>query len=202
MFYYLSGTLALVQDNLCVVDCAGVGYQLTVSALTASLLGGQVGSPVKIFTHLAVREDAAELFGFSDAQERACFHRLTSVSGVGPKAAMSILGIMTPDTLALALATEDTKAISRAPGVGSKTAARIVLELRDKISKDMVSVNPAMQKGAAGAVPSGHLAEAAEALVVLGYEKSRVLAALRDIDPRTEVGDIIRRGLQKLSAGR
>ena len=146
MYYYVNGVLAHRDGSVCVVDCGGVGYKLTVSATTSASLANKLGEKVKLFTHLAVREDGIELFGFGSNEERECFNQLTSVSGVGPKAAISILSTMTPDRLALAICTEDAKSISKAPGIGQKTAARIVLDLKDKISKDMMSVTPGSEK--------------------------------------------------------
>ena len=150
---------------------------------------------------MAVREDGIELFGFESNEERECFNKLITVSGVGPKAAMSILSVMTPDNLALAICTEDVKSISKAPGIGAKTAARIVLELKDKFSKDLgatVSARPGT-KITAAFIPSGNLSEATEALMVLGYDKNTVSNALSGIDPKTDVGEIIRLALKKLS---
>lgn len=202
MFYYLSGELALLDTNTCVIDCGGVGYKLVVSLITAESLAAKVGTKVKLFTHLAVREDDVELFGFGSSEERGAFNMLTSVSGVGPKAAMSILSIMTPDNLALAVATDDIKSISKAQNIGAKTAARIVLELKDKIAKDMPV---ASQKQSGGlSIHAVHtngrnISEAAEALMVLGYDKNSVLGALKDIDPLLEPGNIIKLALKKLS---
>lgn len=202
MFYYLNGKLVVLEAALAVIDCAGVGYQMTVSLVTSSLLSQKVGENVKLYTHLAVREDGAELFGFSSSEERKAFLQLISVSGIGPKAAMGILSIMTPDDLALAVCTEDVKSISRAPNVGAKTAARIVLELRDKVSKDMLTgtAGRASAKGMpTAAMPSGKLAEATEALLVLGYDKNSVLDALKGADPTSDVGELIKGALKRLS---
>lgn len=202
MFYYLNGKLVVLEAALAVIDCVGVGYQMTVSLVTSSLLSQKVGENVKLYTHLAVREDGAELFGFSSSEERKAFLQLISVSGIGPKAAMGILSIMTPDDLALAVCTEDVKSISRAPNVGAKTAARIVLELRDKVSKDMLT-GTAGRSSAKGmptaAMPSGKLAEATEALLVLGYDKNSVLDALKGADPTSDVGELIKGALKRLS---
>lgn len=192
----------MLDTNFCVVDCGGVGYQLTVSLITAESLSSKVGSEVKLFTTLAVREDGVELFGFGSVDEKNAYSMLTSVSGVGPKAAMAILSIMTPDKLALAVASEDIKSISKAQNIGKKTAARIVLELKDKIAQDFVS-SPSAQGGisidAPHAVGGGNLAEASEALMVLGYDKSTVLNALKSIDPTMDTGSIIRLALKKLA---
>lgn len=200
MFYYLNGKLAHCEAGACVIDCGGVGYRLTVSIITAELLREKLGTAVKLFTYLSVREDGIELFGFSSTEERSCFLQLISVSGIGPKAAMSILSIMTPDDLALAIANEDAKAISRAPGIGAKSAARVILELRDKISASMMTVSPKGSANAATAAPrGGNLAEAAEALGVLGYDRSSVQNALSGLEPTADVGELIRLALKKLS---
>ena len=136
MFYYLNGNLEYRDATTCVIDCGGVGYKLTVSLVTSDLLVNKMNQKVKLFTHLAVREDGIELFGFGTNEERTCFNQLIAVSGVGPKAAMSILSTLSPDRFSLAVCSEDVKAISKAPGIGTKTAQRIILELKDKISKD------------------------------------------------------------------
>ena len=139
MFYYLNGELALRDINMCVIDCGGVGYKLTISMITSESLASKLGQKVKLYTYLAVREDGVELFGFGSNEERHAFNLLTGVSGVGPKAAMNILSVMSPDRLAMAVCTEDIKGISKAPNIGAKTAARIVLELKDKIAKDFIT---------------------------------------------------------------
>ena len=202
MFYYLSGELALRDINTCVIDCNGVGYKLTVSQITSEALASKVGQKVKLFTYLAVREDGVELFGFGSNEERHAFNMLTGVSGVGPKAAMSILSVMTPDRLAMAVCTEDTKSISKAPNVGAKTAARIILELKDKVGKE-ISLPSSSQDSISAPVgnikQSGNLSEACEALMVLGYDKNTVLSAIRGIDTSLDVGQIIKLALKKLS---
>ena len=203
MFYYLNGELAYRDLNTCVIDCSGIGYKLTVSHITSQELGDSVGKKIKLFTHLAVREDGIELFGFGSDEERSCFNRLTSVSGVGPKVAMSILSVMTPTDLSIAICTENIKGIAKAPGIGSKTAARIVLELKDKISKDISIPDTSSLIGSAAAksLPknSKNLAEATEALAVLGYDKNTIVNVLKDIDTSLDVGEMIRLALKKLS---
>ncbi len=203
MFHYLNGELAFRDINTCVIDCGGVGYKLTVSLITSESLASRLGERVKLFTVLSVREDGVELFGFGSNEECTAFNLLTSVSGIGPKAAMNILSIMPPDRLAMAICTDDIKAISKAQNVGSKTAARIVLELKDKVAKDMI---PSSQKGAytAAAAPTaytvrGNLSEACEALMALGYDKNTVLSTVKGIEPTLEVGEIIKLALKKLS---
>ena len=203
MFYYLQGELAHRDINTCVIDCHGVGYKLTVSHLTSEALVSKLGKNVKLYTHLAVREDGVELFGFGSYEEKECFNRLTSVSGIGPKAAMSILSTMTPEKLAVAICTEDAKAIAKAPGLGAKSAARIILELKDKMSKEMLdtSIRDAGKTSSAqDFVPSSALSEAAEALAVLGYDKNTILSVLKGIDPSVgDAGQIIKLALKKLS---
>ena len=201
MFYYLKGELALCEVGTCVIDCGGVGYKLTTSTITSQNMANKIGQTVKLYTHLAVREDGVELFGFESNEERSCYNLLIGVSGVGPKAAISILSMMTPDRFSLAVCTEDTKFISKTPGIGPKTAARIVLELKDKISKDMMTAAPTLSSSpAAKSAPmSKNLSEATEALMVLGYDKNTVLSVIKDADPSADVGLIIKNALKKLA---
>ncbi len=202
MFYYLQGALVLREPTCCVIDCGGVGYKLTVSLNTSSLLVNKMGEPVKLMTHMQVREDGIELFGFISLDEMDTFKQLTSVSGVGPKAAMSILSLLSPERLRLAICTEDTKAISKAPGIGAKTAARIVLELRDKLSQGMLSTSPSSLggtvKGYAPAPESRKLSDALEALMALGYDRTDSMKALQGIDvEKNSINEIIALALKK-----
>ena len=202
MFYYLSGELTYKDLGTCVIDCSGVGYKLTVSQLTSESLAPSVGKRVKLFTYLAVREDGVELFGFGTDAERSCFNRLITVSGVGPKAAISILSILTPEDLAFAIHKEDAKAIAKANGVGAKTAARIILELKDKIGNDVAIPDAkTLTEGAysPSAKKTKNIEEAEAALISLGYDKTTVANAIKGIDGNTDVGDIIRLALRKLS---
>jgi len=204
MFYHISGAYVHREENFAVIDCGGVGYKLTVSANTQTALGmPEEGKRVKLYTYLAVREDAMELFGFYTEAELDTFRLLIGVSGVGPKAAMAILSIMTPEKLALAVASEDAKAIARANGVGGKTAARVVLELRDKfngLSFSGAEGLAAPVSPAAPAMKGGAMAEASEALSMLGYKQSEILDALRRIDTTGKsVEDIITAALKFFS---
>lgn len=203
MFYYLSGELAYRDINTCVIDCGGVGYKLTVSLLTSEAYASKLGKKIKLYTHLAVREDGVELFGFGSYEEKECFNRLTSVSGIGPKAALSILSTMSPEKLAVAICTDDAKAIAKSPGIGTKSAARIILELKDKMSKEMLDNSLASKEytsSASNFVSSSAFSEAAEALAVLGYDKNTVLASLKGVDPSvSDVGEIIKLALKKLA---
>ncbi len=183
MFHYFRGQLTSVDASSAVIDCGGVGYYLTISLLTADSLSGRIGSEVKLFSHLQVREDAMELFGFGSREELETFRLLIGVSGVGPKMAIGILSAFTPENFAAAVIAEDAKSLAKAPGVGGKTAARIVLELKEKISGDAVSALPTAQ-GARAASPrmSGKLTEAAEALTSLGFHRTDVNEVLRTMD--------------------
>lgn len=193
MFYYLKGALAKLDINFAVIDCGGVGYKLTISGTSHEALGKKLSEgsepEVKLFTHLAVREDDVELFGFATETELSTFRMLISVSGVGPKAAISILSILTPEKFALAVCTNDTKSISKASGVGAKTAARIVLELHDKLQKQMASLPVSDIPNVAGGTVSlgsgfgnGILSEAQDALMVLGYSRAEAASALKNIN--------------------
>ena len=137
MFYYLKGIAAHVAPNLAVIDCGGVGYACRTTSYTLSAL--QVGQEAKLYTHLNVREDAMELYGFATENEKNCFQMLISVSGVGPKAALSILSANTPEGLATAIITGNEKALTVAPGVGKKIAQRVLLELKDKLAKGQLA---------------------------------------------------------------
>ena len=142
MYDYFKGTLAFLRTDAAVVECGGVGYRLAVSASTHAKLSPLLGREATLFAYLAVREDAMELYGFSDETERALFIHLLSVSGVGPKAALSVLSTLPADRLAVCVAAGDAKAIASAPGVGLKTAQKIILELKDKLAKEFASGEP------------------------------------------------------------
>ena len=206
MFYYLCGKLALLKNDLAVIDVGGAGYKLTISGTTYEAMPANrsVKDPptVKLFTYLAVREDGIELFGFATETELSTFALLITVSGVGPKAAMSILSLLTPEKFALAVCTEDTKAISKASGVGPKTAARIVLELKDKLIKEHgndFSAVPEVATSAKGAPARGKLTEALDALMVLGYQRAEATAVLKSLPTeQMTLEEIIRQALKKL----
>ena len=203
MIYHVDGTLDYCEVGGCVIDCCGVGYWLYISDNTYSEVCSHVGERTKLFTYLQVREDGVELFGFKDAEELGAFKLLITVSGVGPRAAMSILSLLTPDKLYSAICSEDTKAISRANGIGAKTAARVILELHDKVSKMYFassSATPSVSSlgGATVVKGKGNLGEALDALIVLGYARSEAQRALSGIDPTLPVERIIPLALAKL----
>lgn len=205
MFYYISGILAHLTPTTAVVDAGGVGYKMTISQNTFERLPRSVGGEAvnaQLYTYLSVREDGIELFGFSDEAELSSFKMLLGVSGVGPKAAISILSLLTPEKFALAVCTDDKKTISKASGIGPKTAARIILELQDKLLKetppDKAERSIAVAMTTSG-TSTGKLTEAQDALMVLGYNRSEALSALQSIDiSNMELEDIIRQALKKL----
>ena len=204
MFYYLNGILAHKEPGLAVLDCGGVGYRLTISQNTLAALDRAAvrSDRVKLFTYMAVREDDIELFGFYTVEELDAFKLLIGVSGIGPKAAMGVLSAFTPDGLARAVCTEDVKAIAKSNGVGAKGAARIVLELKDKLSYAGGEETGAPSMTAAPTAPSAGLAEAAEALVALGYARSEVNAVLSKLDTAgLSSGEIIRAALAQFMKG-
>lgn len=202
MIYHLNGILELCEPTFCVIDCSGVGYKLSISETTYASVVGHVGEKMKLLTYLQVREDDVELYGFTTNDELSAFKLLITVSGVGPKAAISILSLLTPDRLALAVCNEDVKAISKANGVGPKTAARVVLELKDKMAKQAFmpagGVNSGASMPTANIGASSNLSEALDALIVLGYNRSDAQRALAGIDPNLDVTKIIPIALSKL----
>lgn len=205
MFYYISGILAHLTPTTAVIDAGGVGYKMTISQNTYENLPRSTdGTAVdaQLYTYLSVREDGIELFGFVSEAELSSFKMLLGVSGVGPKAAISILSLLTPEKFALAVCTDDKKTISKASGIGPKTAARIILELQDKLLKETPPDKAERSIAVAMTTPgtsTGKLSEAQDALAVLGYNRSEAMAALSSIDISSmELEDIIRQALKKL----
>ncbi len=198
MFYYLSGRVAHMDQNLAVIDCGGVGYACKTTNTTLAALTS--GENARLYTHLNVREDAVELYGFATMEELRCYRMLTGVSGVGPKAALSILSSSNPTNLVMAIVTEDEKVLTVAPGVGKKLAKRIILELKDKLAKEQTASSGAISAtGATLTIPENKVSEATAALAVLGYTPAEIHTALRGI-PMDELSleDIIRQALKKM----
>ncbi len=204
MFYYINGKLAALEPAFAVIDAGGVGYKMTISQSTYSAMpphrSVNEAPTVKLYSYMAVREDGVELFGFISQEELSAFKLLITVSGVGPKAAISILSQLSPAKLAVAVCTEDKKAISQASGIGPKTAARIILELKDKLKNqldgDTLSDEPAISLNTS---KTSKLSDAQDALAVLGYSKNEALSALRGIDTDAlELDEIIKLALKKL----
>jgi len=181
MFHYISGTIAALDTNLAVIDVGGVGYALyTTSTSQADL---NAGEPGKLFTYNVIREDCFDLYGFSTLGEKRCFELLISVSGVGPKAALSILSSTTPEGLAMAILAEDEKTITVAQGVGKKIAQRVILELKDKMGQNAPSIVGGARISAAPQTSGGDLlSDTVAALAVLGYSQGEISVALRDVD--------------------
>ena len=203
MIYSLTGKLTVKELGFAVVECGGVGYGCRTSYSTIAALG-EIGSDVKLYTHMYVREDAVELFGFATLQELSCFRLLISVSGVGPKAATSILSDVTPEQFAFIIASGDSKTFTRTKGIGAKTAQRIVLELKDKISKESVSGSVANHAAAISAAAPGaassSVSEALEALMVLGYSQGETAPVLRKLDPSLSTQDLIKETLRLMAS--
>ena len=198
MFYYLNGTITLLDANLAVVDCGGVGYACHTTNYTLARL--QLGKPAKLFTYCNIKEDAFDIFGFSTREELNCFERLLGVTGVGPKAALAILSAITPADLAMAVVMGDEKTLTAVPGIGKKIAQRIILELKDKLAKEQSFFTAGDGGGApVMAVPGDKAKEAAAALAVLGYSGAEVVAALKGIDMTAlPLEEIIRQALKRM----
>ena len=194
MFYYLNGTITVLDTGLAVVDCGGVGYACHTTNYTLSKL--QVGKQAKLYTYCNIKEDAFDIYGFSTREELNCFERLLGVGGVGPKAALAILSVVTPDQFLLAVMTQDEKTLTMAQGVGKKMAQRILLELKDKLAPAQMELAGAQMESAAP-VRGSKTAEATAALVGLGYSQTEAAAALKGIDIETlSIEDVIRRALR------
>lgn len=199
MFYYVKGPVAHVAPYLAVIDCGGVGYACHTTNNTLSYL--KKGETAKLFTHLNVREDVMELYGFATENELNCFRLLIGVSGVGPKAALSILSATTPEGLAMSIITGDEKSLTVAQGIGKKIAQRIILELKDKLAKGQISASGGEGYGGTGVtvIPQNKASEAAAALAVLGYSQAEVAVALKGVDVESlELEEIIRHALKRM----
>ena len=181
MFYYLNGTVAVIESGVAVIDCGGVGYLVNTSMRSLSML--ETGKNAKLYTCCNIREDAFDIYGFTTQKELNSFKMLTGISGVGPKAALSILSAGSPEDLALAIASGNEKALTVAPGIGKKLAQRIILELKDKVTGDLSGApsisGAAMPSAAAGGTKQK---DVAAALAVLGYSPAEIGAAMNKVD--------------------
>lgn len=198
MIYNLRGKLTYTDPNFAVVECGGVGFKCFVSMTTLTSLKS-IGNEVNLFTHLAVREDAMDLYGFATEDELNAFKLLITVSGVGPKAAMAILSVLPPDRLSIAISSGDIKAIRSANGIGKKTAERVVLELKDKMV-GISSASTQIVEGIKTVATNANASEAVEVLVSLGFNQSDASAVVGTMDKSLSVDDMIRKGLKELSA--
>jgi Holliday junction DNA helicase RuvA len=204
MIAKLTGRLDSAGEGQAVIDVGGVGYLIQASRATLEALGAP-GSTVSVHTEMRVREEQWVLYGFASFAERDWFRLLTTLQGVGPKAALAVLSVLAPDQLAVAIASGDKGAITRADGVGPKLAARIVAELKDKVGSLAVPALAPARAVAANAPPAGDrvLGDAVSALVNLGYASSEAFVAVNTVlgrEPDAALGEIIRLSLRELSA--
>ena len=193
MLYYVSGQVALLEPGLAVIDCGGVGYGCRVTAYTAAQL--KLDKPAKLYITESIREDAYDLYGFISREEQHCYELLTSVNGVGPKAAMSILAAG-PQNFTLAVMTGDEKLLTAAQGVGKKSAQRIILELKDKVGGSHTELD--FSGPAVTVQPQGNAAMANAALQELGYSAAEIAAALKGVDPNASTEEMVRHALRAM----
>ena len=195
MLYYVSGPVAVLEPGLAVIDCGGVGYGCRVTAYTAAQL--KLNQPAKLFITESIREDAFDLYGFINREEQRCYELLTSVNGVGPKAAMAILAAG-PQNFTLAVMTGDEKLLTAAQGVGKKIAQRIILELKDKIGGSSMELDFSGPAVTAPVTGSNNAALANAALQELGYSAAEINAALKGVDPKASTEDMVRYALRAM----
>ena len=196
MLYYVSGTVAVLEPGLAVIDCGGVGYGCRVTAYTAGQL--KLNQKAKLYITESIREDAYDIYGFISREEQRCYELLTSVNGVGPKAAIAILSSGGPQNFTLAVMTGDEKMLTAAQGVGKKIAQRIILELTDKIGGSGMELDFSGAKPAAVAAPSNNSALASAALQELGYSAAEINAALKGCDPQATTEEMVRYALRQM----
>ena len=197
MLYYVSGTVAILEPGLAVIDCGGVGYGCRITAYTASQL--KLNQPARLYITESIREDAYDLYGFISKDEQRCYELLTSVNGVGPKAAMAILSSGGPQNFTLAVMTGDEKMLTAAQGVGKKIAQRIILELKDKLGGSDLALDFSTDPVTAAPVQKNNNAALAHAaLQELGYSAAEINAALKGVDPNATTEEMIRHALRAM----
>lgn len=197
MIYYVSGPVTVLEPGLAVIDCGGVGYGCRVTAYTAGQL--KLNQNARLYVTESIREDAFDLYGFISREEQRCYELLTSVNGVGPKAAMAILSSGGPQNFTLAVMTGDEKMLTAAQGIGKKIAQRIILELKDKIGGSSVELD--FSTGPAVTAPTqqgGNVALARAALQELGYSPAEIQTALKGADPNASTEDLVRHALRAM----
>ena len=198
MIYYVSGNVAILEPGLAVIDCGGVGYGCRITAYTAGQL--KLNQNARLYVTESIREDAYDLYGFISKEEQHCYELLTSVNGVGPKAAMAILSSGGPQNFTLAVMTGDEKMLTAAQGIGKKIAQRIILELKDKLGGSSMELDFSM--GTASAAPdpaqTGNKFMAHAALQELGYSPAEIRSALKDADPTLSTEEMIRHALRAM----
>ena len=196
MLYYVSGTVTVLEPGLAVIDCGGVGYGCRVTAYTAGQL--KLNQAARLYITESIREDAFDLYGFISKEEQRCYELLTSVNGVGPKAAMAILSSGGPQNFTLAVMTGDEKMLTAAQGIGKKIAQRIILELKDKIGGRSVELDFSTGPVSATVQPSGNAAMARAALQELGYSPAEIQTALKGADPNASTEELVRYALRAM----
>ena len=199
MIAFVRGTAVDMTENSVIVEAGGIGYEIYMTGTDLSQI--HMGEEVKIHTYFNVREDAMQLYGFRSKDDLQMFKLLLGVNGVGPKAAVGVLAGITADELRFAILSDDVKTISRAPGVGKKTAQKMILELKDKMARESAATGLDFSGGAAVSVPAftNKATEAAQALAVLGYTSAEVAQALKGVDVETlSLEEIIRQCLKKM----
>lgn len=196
MFYYLEGNISIAEPNIAIVDVNGVGYCCYTTSNTLSYL--ENGKKARLYTYCYIKEDTFDIFGFHDLNEKRSFEMLISVSGVGPKAAISVLSSTTPEQLAMSIISENEKTLTAAPGIGKRIAQRIILELKDKIAKEnkTIKIN-ASSVGTNAFVPGLKINDASAALAVLGFSQPEITSLLKNIDVETlTIEEIIKQALK------
>lgn len=201
MIAYVDGIIEDITEDNAVLDVGGIGYNVRISADTAARLPG-VGEHARLYTYTCVREDAFILYGFLSRNDLDIFKKCITVNGIGPKGAQAILSVMDADSLRYAILSGDTKAISKAPGIGAKTAQRLILDLKDKVKIDdsMIAREIAQNEGVSFPGVEPQIEEAVEALVALGYGRTESINALKSIDNAAELdsGALLKAALKKL----
>ncbi len=196
MIYYVSGPVAILEPGLAVIDCGGVGYGCRITAYTAGQL--KLNQSARLYVTESIREDAHDLYGFISREEQRCYELLTSVNGVGPKAAMAILSAGGPQNFTLAVMPGDEKMLTAAQGVGKKIAQRIILELKDKIGGSSMELDFSGGGAVAAPVQQGGASLAHAALQELGYSAAEINAALKGVDPKASTEEMVRYALRAM----
>ena len=196
MIYYVSGPVTILEPGLAVIDCGGVGYGCRITAYTAGQL--KLNQSARLYVTESIREDAHDLYGFISREEQRCYELLTSVNGVGPKAAMAILSSGGPQNFTLAVMTGDEKMLTAAQGIGKKIAQRIILELKDKLGGSAMELDFSTGPAAAPVQKGNNAALAHAALQELGYSAAEINAALKGVDPNASTEDMVRHALRAM----
>ena len=193
MIHFVHGTLAQLKTDFAVIDCCGVGFKLGVSVATAAKLAPKAGKDVLLYSYMAVSEDNIALYGFADEDELELFTKLISVSGIGPKAGMAILGTLTPDLLRSAIANNDAKTIAQAPGVGLKTAQKLIIELKDKITGSAAELPQASTPA-----DNEKMLQVVDTLALYGFARNHVIETLKKLDGSLPLEELIAQTLRIL----